>query len=195
MMVDWKQLVTTREQILFLGVLISIFVLFFRLIYFPKRIDQVQLQSQVQSLRAEKEALQKFTEALRLSLTMKKASGAKEATPPLQILKGELDPLATDTPTLFDYFATPEFSKGLLIKEMNDLPIKKETHYKKTNFYMNIEGSFKNTLDYLKRVEKFPAILSVDDIGLKNTDVKASQVALEMHGTLYQLEETVEETK
>lgn len=187
--IDLQKTATTREQILAALVMLSLFVMFFRVIYFPKKEATQQLKSQIQNMKLEKEALAKFTRALREA--KQKAlplPGMEPISRQMQVLKGEIQPVATTTATLLAHITTPLFLKGVRVKGMSDIPPKKEAGFEKADFFLNIQGSFRNIIGYIGEIEKLPALLLTDNIALKAVNPKATLVDTELNGTIYALE-------
>lgn len=184
---EFKAKAKPREQILALIVLVGIGVLFFRVVYFPKRIASVQGATKLQNLQLEQQALEKFTQALLKQLPLMK----KETTPSpqLRILKGEMAPYAEATALLLAQWSSPQFLRGVDIKKMSDLPPQKVEGYWKSNFAVQVIGTFRQVFSFLEQIEKFPALVTVDNITLKAINTKASRVDLELSGTLYHLGE------
>lgn len=176
-----------REQILALIVFLGIGVLFFRVGYLPKRIASAQAKVQIQNLELEKQALEKFTQALLKQLPMAKQKPLP--SPKFRILKGEMAPYAQETSLLLAQWSSPQFLKGLEIKKMSDLAAQKTEGYWKSNFGIQVVGTFRQIFNFLEQIGKFPALVTVDAITLKAIDTKASRVDLELSGTMYHLEE------
>ena len=188
--IDLKKTANPREQWLGVLVIVALFVMFFRIVYFPKKEDVDQMKGQIQSIQLEKEALEKFTQAL-----LKTAPQGQEAQTKNnrsikeQILMGETKPLANALPPLLSYITSQKFLKGIVIKAISDIPLKQETGYKKADFFIDAQGSFGNITRYLERIEKVPALVGISNVTIKAIDTKATQVALELGGTLFELEE------
>lgn len=182
---DLKAIAKPREQILSLIAAIGILILFLRAVYFPHRIAQSQLSTKIYNLELEKEALEKFTQALIKQLPKVKA---KETSPQLKVLRGEISPYAEETALLFSQMTSPQFLRGVEVKKMSDLPPDPKNGLAVANFSIRVEGPFRNVSHFLERVEKFPALMTIDNITLQTLDSKASRVDLEVNGSLYQLE-------
>lgn len=180
-----KSVAKPREQILALIVVVGILVLFLRAVYFPGRIAQAQRAVQIHNLTMEKEALEKFTQALLAELPKVRA---KEVTAPIKVLQGEIAAFAKETSVLLTQWTTPSFLRGAEVKKMSGLPPEKMNGYTVVHFAFQAEGPFRNIFYFLNRVEKFPALVAVDQITLKALDSKASRVNLELNGSLFQLE-------
>ncbi len=182
---EFKTTAKPREQILALVVVLGILVAFLRGIYLPHRLEQAQLETKVQTLRLEKDALEKFTQALLKQLPQKKK---RETSPKLKILKGEMAAYAEATSLLLAQLTTPQFLRGAAVKKMSDLPPEKKNGYYQSSFLIGSQGPFQNVFGFLERVEQFPALMTVDNIMLKSLDTKAAYVELELSGMMYHLE-------
>jgi len=187
---DLKKVANTREQVLAGLVMLAIFVMYARVFYSPKSTEVARLKSQVKNLKMEKEALEKFTQALRETTLKEQLKAAKE--PPsikIQVLRGDVKSVAKETSALLSLVTSQPFLKGILVKEMNDLPLKQEKGYKKGDFFINAQGPFRNMTDYLDRIRKLPVLLVLENIDLKVVDTKAAKVEIELNGALFQMEE------
>ena len=179
-----------REQLLAGLVMLAIFVMFVRVIYSPKKDEVTRLKSQVKNLKMEKDALNKFTQALRETALKEQLQVAKELPSiKVQVLKGDVKSVAKETAALLSLVTSQPFLKGILVKEMSDLSPKQEKGYKKADFFINAQGSFRNMIDYLDRIRKLPVLLVLENIDLKVVDEKAARVELELNGALFQVEE------
>lgn len=185
---ELKQTAEVREQLLSLVMIVAIFAMFFRVIYFPKRESSQQLRNQIMGLKMERDALQKFTEALSSKLQESgRQEPPKQLSTKLQILKGTLQSLSEETSDLLSHLISTPLLKGLVIREMSDVPPKKETGYLKSGFFINAEGTFKNVTKYLERIDALPVLLTIDNISMKALAPKANKVSVEMNGSLYAL--------
>ncbi|MBI4223514.1 MAG: type 4a pilus biogenesis protein PilO [Deltaproteobacteria bacterium] len=183
---DLKTVAKPREQILSLGVTVGILVVFLQAVYAPHRSAQAQMAVKIHNLELEKEALEKFTQALVKQTSKTKA---KEPTAQLKILQGELSPFAEATSILLSQMTAPQFLRGVEVKKMSDLPPDKKNGFSVSHFTLLAEGPFLHVFYFLERVEKFPALVTIDNITLKALDSKASRVDLEVNGSLYQMGE------
>lgn len=183
---DLKIKAKPREQLLALLATLGILVFFIRAVYFPKRIAAAQWGVQIHNMELEKQALEKFTQALLQQIPKEKVKA--EVSPQLRILRGELSPYAEATSHLLAQWSAPQFLRGVEIKKLSDLAPKPQEGFFASNFAMQVLGPFRQVFSLLDRIEKFPALVTIDTILLKTLDSKASRVELELNGTLYQLE-------
>lgn len=182
---DFQTIAEPREKILALIVILGILVSFLRAVYIPMRQEQTQLSTRIRNLELEKGSLEKFTQALLKQMPEEKG---EVLSPQLKILKGEMAPYAKETSILLSQLSASEFLKGLAVKKMSDLPPEKKEGYLLSHFSLNTQGPFQTIFDFLERVEKFPALMTTDNLTLKVLDTKAAQVELELNGTLFHLE-------
>lgn len=189
---DLKEKANPREQVLGFLVIIALFVMFLRVLYFPKRGEAQGFRGQIQNLKLEKEALTKFTEAL-IQATQKtgpdKQKNPLSLSVKLRVLRGELPSVTEETAPLLSLLTSPQFLTGITIKSMSDLPPKKEEGYQKSSFFMNAQGSFPHIIQYLEKIEQVPALMAIDNVALKTIDTRASEVDLELNGTLFQMKD------
>lgn len=189
---DLKEKANPREQLLGFLVIVALFVMFLRVLYFPKREEAQGFRGQIQNLKLEKEALTKFTEAL---LQAMRKTGREDQKSPisipikLRVLKGELPAVTEETAPLLSLLTSPQFITGITVKSMSDLPPKKEEGYQKSSFFINAQGSFPHVIHYLKKIEQVPALMAIDNVALKTIDTRASEVDLELNGTLFQMKD------
>ncbi|MDP2600620.1 MAG: hypothetical protein Q8P84_07830 [Deltaproteobacteria bacterium] len=190
---DLKKTANPREQILGLLVSVALFAMFLRVVYFPKKEAAEQLRSQIHNLILEREALQKFTDALlttlsRQSATKQPSKGSSDA----QILKGEARAIVEEISPFLEKMTTPQFLQGVLVRSMSHIPPKNENGFLKTSFFMEAHGSFRNVTSYLERIAALPVLVSIDNVSLKTTDAKTAQVDVEISGSFFQMEAKVE---
>ena len=187
--IDLKKGANPREQILGALVLLAVFVMFLKVIHLPKQEATAQLKTQINTLKLEKEALQKFTAALLATLPQKK-EGQREQPGnfDIQILKGKGEPVAKTISPLLEYITTPQFLNGVAIKSMSYLEPKNENGFVRTSFAVEAHGSFRMITRYLERLANLPALVRIDNVSVKTTDPKAAKVDIEINASLFQLE-------
>src|SRR3989338_3814155 len=184
--VDLNNTANPREQILGLLVCAAIFTMFLRVVYFPKKEAAEQLQSQIHNLKLEREALQKFTEALLVTLSKQKEIRQKaKGSPDARILRGETKAAAEEISPFLERITAPQSLQGITIRSMSYVPPKNENGFSKTSFFLEAYGSFRNVTGYLERLAALPVLASVDNVSLKTTDIKAAQVDAEIGGSFF----------
>lgn len=176
-----------REQLLGVAVILVLLAMYFRVLYSPKQLSNVQLKTQVENLKLEKEALEKFTEVLKQKIPETKTAFDSPLLTKIQILKGEQEPVTRETSDLLTYITSQDFLKGIRIREMSDLAVKKQEGYQRQNFFIQMEGSFTNITRYLEKMEAMPALMTIDNILVKTETPKAARVELELNGSLFAL--------
>lgn len=177
-----------REQLLSGAAMVLILIIFFRLVYIPSNQNQVNLNTQIINLRMEKDALEKFVKALQQKLPSLKGREIKgPMTAKTKILMGEEEPMTENVAELFKLLSAHSFLKGVRIQELSHIPLKSANGYTEQSFFIGLEGTFRNVAAYLSRVEALPALLSVDNLSIKVVTPKASEIRLELNGSLFAL--------
>ena len=183
--VDWNQLVTSREKILFILVATVMTVLFFRVVSMGQLKQINSYQDRLQALGLEKEALIKFsatTPMLENGATFSKNFGIRA-----KILSGQVKPAFQNLSSLLTEITDPAFLGGVTIENLSYLPAISDQGYSKTDFTLNIRGNFNDVLRYVDRLEQFPALLLVDNFSLKRGDSQSQDLQVEILGRFFQL--------
>ena len=185
---DWKKSISPREQVLSGLVLLAFVTMFFRVVYFPKRDGNEDLAKKIVASELEQSSLEKFTQAL-MQATPQKVT-LQVQSPALQVLKGSEKPAAKAIADLLSILSDRDFLQGLSVKELNDLPPKQERGYRKITFTVKVAGPFVAAMNYIKRVENLPVLLSVDLIEMLSPAFQSEEITLELIGTLIEMEHT-----
>lgn len=171
-------------------VIVALVIMFFRVIYAPNRDVNLQLNVQKNNLRMEKEALEQFTQALSQKTLKSEATNTYDRlSMKLEILKGIKKPLTKETSVLLATLTGKPFLRGVVVKEMNDLPVKEEAGLRKAGFSIVAQGSFPNILRYIARMEQLPVLMTIDDVSLKSVSLTSKELELELYGTLLSIGE------
>lgn len=180
---------TLREQILTLLVMVSMALLFYRVLYSPKHQNRMALKTQLQNLTMEKEALEKFTQTLLEKIPEKEIGALSPSlTTKIKILNGEMEPVARETKDLLLQFTTPKILSGIDIKEMNnETGIGSKLPYTEGKFSLLAEGTFGNVTKYLERLEEIPALFIIDNVSITAVTPQAARVHIDLKGSLLAL--------
>lgn len=187
--INLAQKATLREQVLGGVAILGLLVIFVRVIYLPHRVTQKKVDQEISNLMMEKEAIQKFTTALSLTLAEAEPSPERKSrSAKMQILKGTVEPVAEEMAPLLAELTARSRLKGITIIKMNDLPPKQEKGYTTSGYFINIRGRFRDIVNYLERVQQIPALFSVETVTLKTIDPQVASVDLEFGGVLFKRE-------
>jgi Tfp pilus assembly protein PilO len=82
----------------------------------------------------------------------------------------------------------PNFRTKLSIDSLKYDPTKKESGFTSTQFKLEASGKFHNAVEFISKLEKVQALVSLDSISIQTSDRDSSLIKLEITGTFYQLE-------
>jgi len=189
--INWAQKASFREQILASVVVFGLLIIFFRVVLFPLQAERQQIQSRLNNLQLERAALEKFTHVLVTEFSNRPQKPMeRESQSKVWILKGEQPSSFEEVAPLLKEITQPYFLKGTRVKKISDIPSKQVGNYRGTEFFLNVHGSFQNTIAYLNRIQEIRALLTIDQVSLKITDSQSATVDMEINGTLFVKEKT-----
>lgn len=184
--VDLNQMASLREQILFGAVLVVMVVLFFRVFYSAQAKQADVFRSRLEALKLEKDALVKFassTPSLGRDISFSRKKGLK-----IKILLGELnDGNRGGISSMLNEVTSPGFLRGVQVENLSYLPPLRDPGYSKTDFTLNVRGAFTDFLQYLSRLEQFPALLNLQNISLKIAEGQPQDIQAEILGRFYEV--------
>lgn len=184
---DFRKEVIPREQALFGLVFIAVIVLFFRMVYTPNAVRLIDLRQRVANLQMEKAALEKFqlsTPKIRPSVTPSKNIQAR-------VLSGDILSEFHDVTALLSKVTEPSFRGDLAVGSFNYLaPVVTDSPIQTVDFVLKSHGQFSSLLEYIQRLEQFPAVFKIKDVSLEmnRTD---HQVFGEIGGRFFEIHPVV----
>ncbi len=185
MTLDLDQLSNRREQLLFAAIALVLTILFFRLLWAPQSRKIDVARSRAIALKAEKEALARFfetTPTLKKSDTLLRKKGTK-----LKILFGEVQEVYKDLVSLMTQLSDPFFLEGMRVTKMSFQPPAVDKGFSRTDFSIAIRGGFADLIQYLERLEQFPALFSLEQINLQSDPGQPQLLQGEIQGRFFQL--------
>lgn len=190
MALNLKKQAPRREQILILLLLPALFMLFYRVIYAPKKLLITQLKGRVQTLTLEKKALEKFTQALIQKLPEATPSAlSKSIDTKIKILNGDLKTEAKDASEILQRLSAKPAIDDITITGMKDKSSEKAAGFQKRKFTIIAVGSFRNITKYLETIDEIQALFTIDNIALQAVAEKAAKITVQLDGSLYGLGE------
>lgn len=186
--VDLDQVANRREQILFALVALVLIVLFFRVFYAQQSRKINEADKKLQALSMEKNALIKFaasTPSLQKSETLSRKKGIK-----MKILFGEVKDVYQEVTTLLAQLTEPGFLGRIKVQKMSFEPDVSEKGYRKTDFSLNILGSYLDVVQYLERLEQFPALFRLESVNLQSAEGHPQELLAEVRGRFFRLDPT-----
>lgn len=183
---DLDQVANRREQALFALVALVMIVLFFRVFYSQQSKKMEVANKKIEALLMEKDALIKFsaaTPSLQRGETLSRKKGIK-----MKILYGEVKGFTQDITTLLAQLTEPVFLERVVVEKMSFQPGVAAQGYIKTDFSINILGSFLDLIQYLERLEQFPALFRLESVNLQSAEGQPQELRAEIQGRFFQWE-------
>lgn len=184
---DLDQVANRREQILFAMVAFVFVILFFRVFYAQQARKMETAGQKVQALTLERDALVKFsqvTPTLQKSETLSRRKGIK-----MKILYGEVKGAVQEATALLAQLTESAFLGRVAVQTMSFQPPVAERGYWKTDFSLNVLGSFVDVVQYLERLEQFPALFNVEQVSLRAAEGQPQELQAEIQGRFFRLDE------
>ncbi len=188
--VDLDAQANLREQILFGMVILFVVILFFRVVYKGQGQRVEILRGQIEALQVEKEALIQYSSAtpriVRETL-LSERRGIK-----FKILAGQVRSSYDDLSALLKEITAPQFLGSVRVENLSTLPavLDQGFSFSRTDFTLDVRGSFADLLQYLERVEQFPALANLENISLKIAEGQPQDVQAEILGRFFQIKTT-----
>lgn len=186
--VDLDAQANLREQILFGMVVLFVVILFFRIIYKGQGQRVEILRGRIEALQVEKEALIQFSEGMprvARETLLSERRGIK-----FKILAGQVRSSYDDLSALLKEITAPQFLGTVQVENLSTLPAVLDQGFLKTDFTIDVRGSFADLLQYLERVEQFPAVAILENISLKSAEGQPQDVQAEILGRFFQIKTT-----
>ncbi len=185
--IDWKGEANLRERVLFGLVAFAICFVSFRTFYVPQSVKIGELSDRLAMIRLERDALLKFQQA---TPTL---SGTKSFAPKrgvkIKILLGEIQEKEEDVAGLLGGITEPVFLNRLKILKMSFQPPVSEKGYSKSDFSLVVSGSFADVIQYLERLETYPALFDLESIHLMATLSQSQELEAELAGRFFKMDE------
>lgn len=181
--INLDQRPTVREQVMYGVVLLIMVIGLLRVVYAPQTKKIEGLKVQVASATFERDALRKF--ALPSPEKVKSLSRRKGVK--IKILSGELVPAYQELTSLLAVLTQAPFLSGISVLNLSYKPSTQEKGYVKTEFGLNVRGSFTDILRYIEEMEQFPALFHLGEVNLKVIANQPQEVETEIQGLFYRL--------
>jgi Tfp pilus assembly protein PilO len=176
--INLNQAASPREQLLFGLILVALLVgLLFGLASSPLR-ELGGERSQLQALESEKKLLKKFLEAtpsVYKTFTSRPPEGVK-----FKVLLGEVESSFEDVPLLLKEITALPFLKGVHVEGVSYQPETSEVGFTRSDFVLEVAGTFTEIVNYLESLEDFPALFQIKDLVLSLSEVGAGEVKAQL---------------
>ncbi len=189
--VEWNLPIKPREQLLFVGFLLALVFVLFRMGYAPMAESLSKIKTQTQTLLLEKVSLQKM--ALVPPEKLKPLSRRKDVK--IRILTGDILPAYQDVSTLLTRLTEPAFIGGMQIQDLSYAPVVELAGYEFVDFKMKLRGSFIDVLRYIEKMEEFPALFSLENLSVHVIEGQTQEVESEILGRFFKIADPASKAK
>jgi len=132
--------------------------------------------------------LKKDIGALKQKNEAKQVQRAQSTNPKIQILKNEAKPEILKTSELIKKISSDDFVGDMIIISLALQPSVESTGYIKKSFLLKVRGTFDEIISFLDKLDKLPALVSVDSLDLKQDEIIKGEMNLEAGITFYEVE-------
>lgn len=182
--IDWNQAAARREQLLFLVAILFFLFLFLELLCLPRYRDIRMVRGRLHALSVEREALLKFREKTPV-VRPSPASPNGDKDIKMRVLDGEIDPVSKELSELLPRITDSSFLKGVRIEAFSSQPEVQEGGHRRTDFLLEARGGFNDLVNYLERLENFPALFQVRDLIMNVSEGNPTKVHAEIAGRFF----------
>ncbi len=190
--IDLNQQANRRETILFSLIILVALVLFSRVVYSPQAARLNEAKTQYQSLAFEKDALEKFSHA---TPVISKRDTLTRRGIKMKILYGEVISVYQDVTSLLDALTEHTFLSGVTIQKLSYQPEVLDKGFGRTDFSMDLLGSFPEVIQYLDRLEQFPALFNLEGLSFKTAEGQSQELQINLQGRVYKMGVSSPETQ
>lgn len=190
-----KRQAQLRESILVMVVMLAMCYASYSTFYAPKKQLAQALKDQISEVITKKTGIEKLNRALEEKYTQqqmelqKQAQTAATQDPTVQIIKKYKDPVYKNMADFLNAIAQVQFRSAVEITTMRYEPPQSSKGYSSSGFFLNITGRFAHVLEFIEKLEKIPALVTLDKVNVYVNKNDARQVMLDLNGTFYELGE------
>lgn len=181
---EWNDTPPQREGILFLAVLTTLFLFLIQFHFSLKSGSQATRRARLEALIIERDALAKFLKNTPHIPKVRPTDSLEESK--LKAFKEQGAPYQ-DLPSLLSHLTTPAFLKGTRLEGFSFQPEKIDQKIVQTDFILQASGTFGGVVQYLRRLETFPALFQVADIILSRSEERGGGIKGEISCRFYRI--------
>lgn len=178
---------TKKELILFGVLLVALLNAIPRFAYKPFAKMISEDNQRITAMEMERTALINFTAA---TPTLEKTETLHAKGIKMKVLLGEIQSDYTEVTSLLNSLTDRSFLKGIDLEKLSYQSPNYGEGFSRTSFAMQISGLFPDLIQYVQRLEEFPALFNFDELTLKSAADPASpeKIQVILQGTIYKFE-------
>jgi Tfp pilus assembly protein PilO len=181
-----NQVANRREQVLFSFFVLVFLMLFFRTFYASQVRKVREVQKKIESVRLEKEALERFAATAPVFKREQKLSARREAK--IKVLYGEVESDYEDIGALLAKISEPDFMRRSSLQKINLSDPKPGQGYVATDFTLSLVGNFSDMIQSLEKMEQFPALFRLENVVVKSVEGRPQDLEAEVISRFFKLD-------
>lgn len=178
---------TKKEMMLFGVLMLALLNAIPRFAYKPFSKIIADNTQKIANMEMEKTALINFTAT---TPTLEKTETLHAKGIKMKVLLGEIQSDYAEVTSLLNSLTDRNFLKGIDLEKLAYQSPNYEEGYSKTQFAMQLSGLFPDLVQYVERLEQFPALFNIDELTLKSAQDKELPEKIEVivQGYIYRFE-------
>lgn len=177
-----------REVLLLLLAVIMVLFVIVRYVISPlgekirgsgEKLTQLQLETKI---------LKSQLDLLKKQETKKRTSLEPGENVKLEILKGDREAPVRNINELLQTIATPSFQHGMTVDTLAVKPAESRGGYIATPFEFTSHAPFDQTISFLDKLDRLPALVLVDSVNLEMDTKGKKEIGLALAASFYQME-------
>jgi len=178
----------SREVLLLIVASLMLVFVFVRYIISPLGEKIRGTSEKLVQLKLEEKVLKSQIDLLKKQDTKKRTAAELGENVKLEILKGNREAPVRNVNELIQTIATPSFQHGMTVDALSVKPTESRGGYLATPFELTTHGPFDQTLSFLDKLDRLPALVLVDSVDLA-IDAKGKRVIhVALAASFYQME-------
>ncbi len=184
---------TKKELGLFAILLIALLSVVPKIVYKPFEKVIQETSARIDNMKTEKKALENFTAA---TPTLEKTETLHAKGVKMKVLLGEIHSDFQEVTSLLNALTDRTFLGGVSLVRLGYQSPNYSEGYSRTPFAMQINGLFPEIVQYIERLEQFPALFNIEEVVLKGAEKKAEKQEIEvtLQGNIYRFEKNPNKT-
>ena len=178
---------TKKELVLFAAMVVTLLNAIPRFAYRPFAEVITDHSQHIANMEMEKKALINFTAA---TPTLEKTETLHAKGIKMKVLLGEIHSDYQEATSLLNALTDRAFLNGISIQKLGYQSPSYDDGFSKTPFAMQINGLFPDLVQYIERLEQFPALFNLDQLTLKGSEKKTElqEIEVTLQGFIYRFE-------
>lgn len=177
-----------REVVLLILAAIAVLFVFFRYVISPLGEKVRGTGDKLGLLKQEERLLKNQLTVLKKQESRKRTTVEAGENVKLEILKGDREAPVRNVNELIQTIAPPSFQHGMTVDTLSVRPTESRNGYLATPFEMTGHGPFDQTMSFLEKLDRLPALVLVDSVDLEMDTKGKREIDLELTASFYQME-------